>query len=159
MTAANSAQDLLPAEGAAFPLSVRLLATAVVAVTAYWGVRSTAHIEPAQWLKPSGLMILAAMLMVAWCLAWMWRSRTRVDHEGIHQSWVWDKRVRWTQVTQAKLIGIPTLEWLIAPRLVVRAGSGGLMIFHSADRRVLAVFATYAATGTPMLRPPMSPAA
>lgn len=147
--------DLLPADGPAFPLGVRLLASALVGATAYWGARSSAQLALADWATPAGALLTACGVMVLWCLAWIWRSRTRVDHEGIRQTWLWNKQVRWDRVAQARLIGVPGLCWLLAPRLVVRPRGGGLMVFHSADRRVLAVFASFAATGSPLLHPPV----
>ncbi len=65
----------------------------------------------------------------------------------MRQSWIWSKQVSWCDVTQAQLVGVPGLQWLIAPRLVLRVRGRGLMVFHTADRRVLGVFALFVSTG------------
>lgn len=139
----------LPVQGRAFPLAVRWLATALTAGTLYWGLRSQGALATAEWSLPAALVTGGALLLVIWCLVWMWRSRTSVDAEGIHQTWIWDKRVRWDEVAQARLVGVPYLSWLVTPRLVVRPRGGGVLVFHSADPQVLAVFATYATLGVP----------
>jgi hypothetical protein len=147
--ATHEAAALLPAEGAAFPLSVRLLASALVAATAYWGFLTHEQWMGPGWTAPSALLFGTALALVAWCLVWMWRSRTRVDADGIVQTWIWTKRVRWADVTQARLVGVPGLEWLITPRLVVRPRGGGVLVFHSAERRVITAFAGFVTTGSP----------
>lgn len=141
----------ITAQGPAFPVAVRLLATAMVGGTLYWGLRSRGELLAAQWDTMSAAVVGTALVLALWALYWMWRSRTGVDAEGITQTWIWTKRVRWADITQAKLIGVPGLQWLIAPRLVVRPRGGGIIVFHSADRLVLAAFASFVTTGSPQL--------
>lgn len=142
------------AQGPAFPLTVRLLATALVVATVAWGLNVRAELGATSWSVTAAVVVGGCGVLVLWCLVWMWRSRTRVDDQGIHQSWIWDKQVRWDQIAQARLVGVPKLEWLITPRLVVRPRGGGVLVFHSADRRVLEVFATYVTVGAPLMAPP-----
>lgn len=143
-----------PAEGPAFPWTVRLLATVMVAGMAWWGLGIRAELGAAAWSPTAAVIVGGCFVLVIWCLVWMWRSRTRVDDQGIHQSWIWDKHVRWDQIAQARLVGMPWMEWLITPRLVVRPRGGGVLVFHSADRRVLEVFAAYVTLGAPLVAPP-----
>lgn len=145
-----------PAEGPAFPLTVRLLATAMVAGMVGWGLQAREELGAASWNLSATAIVGGCFVLVLWCLVWMWRSRTRVDEQGIHQSWIWDKHVRWDQIAQARLVGVPKLEWIITPRLVVRPRGGGVQVFHSADRRVLEVFATYVTLGAPLMAPDAS---
>jgi hypothetical protein len=67
-------------------------------------------------------------------------SRTRIDGLSIRQTWIWPKQVALAELTQVKLIQVPGLSWLIAPRLVVRTGGLMLTTFHAADPSVLAAF-------------------
>ena len=137
-----------PASGAAFPLPVKLLATALVAGMAVGGARAWPELSQAQWSPSAAVVLGLAVAMVAWCLYWIWRSRTSIDARGISQTWMWDKHVAWADVTQARLIGVPRLEWLIAPRLAVRVKGGrGLVVFHAADTRVLQAMALFVSTG------------
>ena len=147
-----------PVDGPAFPMAVRLLATAMVAGMAGWGLAIRAELGAAGWNLTAAVVVGGSAVLVAWCLVWMWRSRTRVDAQGIHQTWIWDKHVRWDQIAQARMVGVPYLQWLITPRLVVRPRGGGVLTFHSADPRVLGVFATYVTFGAPLVAPPAGPA-
>ena len=152
MSAAPEATDL---RGPAFPIAVRLLATALVASLMHWGIRSLDELTGVRWNGWTGTVVVGAMVLVIWSLVWMWRSRTGVDAQGIHQSWIRDKRVAWRDITQARLIAIPYLDGLITPRLVVRPRGGGVVVFHSADPRVLGAFAAYVTTGVPPIATPV----
>ena len=133
MTAAvpASVDASIPVEGPAFPLLVKLLASALVAGMLVTAARAADGLLEQSW-TPTGLgLMIAAMLLVLWCLAWIWRSRTRVDADGIGQTWFWRKSVRWDDVTQARFIAVRRLEWIFAPRLLVRMRSGRVILFHA----------------------------
>ncbi len=134
--------DLLPdgpAEGAAFPVLVRVLATVLVAWTVRWGWQSRELMASVSWSWAGLALMAAALAMVLWCLVWIWRSRIRVDGDGLSQSWMWDKQVRWEDITQVRLVEVPGLSAVIAPRLVVRArGTAFVQVFYLGNRRVLA---------------------
>ncbi len=134
-------------QGPAFPLGVRLLATALVGALLAWGVRGLEALSGAHWNGWTATVLGTALVLVIWSLTWMWRSRTRVDADGIHQSWIRDKQVAWGDITQARLIAIPYLDFLVTPRLVVRPRGGGAVVFHSADPRVLGAWAAYLTSG------------
>ncbi len=143
------AAEAMTLRGPAFPIGVRLLASVLVASLMHWAIRSLDELAGVRWTIWTGVGVVGAMALVVWSLVWMWRSRTGVDAEGIHQSWIRDKRVAWRDITQARLIAIPYLDGLITPRLVVRPRGGGVVVFHSADPRVLGAFAAYVTTGVP----------
>lgn len=143
--AARLADSQASAEGKAFPLLVRLLATGLVGAAAWSGAGVGDELVAADWTSASATVFILAMALVLWCLAWIWRSRTRVDAEGIHQTWMWNKQVRWSDITQAKFIAVPGMEWLIAPRFVVRSrGHAGVTVFHAAHPAVLSLLAARA---------------
>ncbi|MES2940672.1 MAG: hypothetical protein V4864_23540 [Pseudomonadota bacterium] len=126
------------AEGAAFPLVVRLLASLLVGGILAYGWSAARELLGTSWTASAVTCVAGALAMVLWCLYWIWASRTRVDATGIRQSWLWDKQVRWDEVTQARIVAVAGLDWLVAPRLLVRArGRGGLLVFHAADRGML----------------------
>lgn len=145
----STAPEATTLRGPAFPIAVRLLASVLVASLIHWGIRSLDELTGVRWNGWTGTVVVGAMVLVVWCLVWMWRSCTGVDAQGIHQSWIRDKRVAWRDITQARLIAIPYLDGLITPRLVVRPRGGGVVVFHSADPRVLGAFAAYVTTGVP----------
>jgi len=91
-----------------------------------------------QWPSPVRVFMGVAMAAVL-CGYWgILRSRTSVDGRCIRQTWLWHKEVQLADITQLKLIQVPGLNWLVAPRLVVRSGALGLTTFHVADPQVLA---------------------
>jgi hypothetical protein len=139
-----AAEGAPAASGPAFPPAVKALACALMGGLLFWGVRAFGDIAAAG-MPPGSLVFLAATLAVTLlCLAAMLRSRTAIDATHIRQSWLWRKQVALCDITQAKLIHVPGLAWLIVPRLVVRAGNRGLYTFPTADAGVLAAFARLA---------------
>ncbi|HET6829435.1 MAG TPA: hypothetical protein VFH35_12185 [Ramlibacter sp.] len=135
-------------EGSAFPLPVKLLATALVCSMLLWGGRTLPELAQVQWSVSSIVVFGLAVVMVLWCLYWIWRSRTRVDTHGVAQTWLWDKQVAWTDVAQARIVGVPGMEWLFAPRLVLRVRGRGAVMFHAADPAVLRALALFVTTGS-----------
>lgn len=140
------------AEGAAFPWSMRLFGGAMVAGMLWQGALALPALRQADWSPAALALTVAALVLVLWCLSWIFRSRTAVDATGVRQTWIWTKQVQWADVAQARILAVPGLEWLVVPRLVVRVRGGGLMAFHTADRAVLQAFALFVATGAPPVR-------
>lgn len=79
---------------------------------------------------------LAWLLMAAtvWAVG---RSQTRLDAQELFQSWLWDKKMPVRELAYAKLIRVPGLDWMIAPRLYVRNLSGKFTVIYCADPAVL----------------------
>ncbi|MFT3955132.1 MAG: hypothetical protein QM722_12300 [Piscinibacter sp.] len=128
-------------EGAAFTPLVKGTAAVLMAGVLVYGLRS-ADTLLAQRPSLSLLLFLALLAaLAAFCFWWMLISRTTVTATHVHQTWWSDKRVALADVTQTKLILIPGLTWLIAPRLVLRTRSTGSVVFHAAERPVIAAFA------------------
>lgn len=86
-----------------------------------------------------GLYALATA-MCAWVGYWIVFGITTVTDTYIEQTWLWKKRVELSQVTYAKLIYLPYLSWLIAPRLVLKTGLS-VYVFHGATRELVEAFA------------------
>ena len=131
------------AEGPAFPWLIKLLSSLLVAALLLYGLRVLAgEIAPEQQPSRSTWLFIGLLTAFAvYCQMWILRSRTEVSATHIRQTWWIDKQVVLADITQIKLVLIPGLTWLIAPRLVVRTRSPGTTIFHAADPRVIAAFA------------------
>ena len=132
------------AEGPAFPPFVKLLLT--VLTLAVFGAGALALDQATLRNASTGAKLLVAGGLVVLVVTnyWVLKSRIRIDAREIVQTWIWTKRVRWADVVQAKLIYLPGLAWLVAPRMVVRGGAGIVTLFNAADPQVLAVFTRYA---------------
>ena len=128
------------AEGAAFPLTVKALASLLVAALLFWGIRAADQIVGVGWSAGAVAFMAITLCVIGLCYYWIMCSRTAIDATSIRQTWLWPKRVALADITQAKLIYVPYLRWLIAPRLIVRARGLGMFVFHAADDKVLQKF-------------------
>lgn len=81
----------------------------------------------------SRLYFLGGLGILFYTLIHIFRSQTSFSATAIHQSWMWDKNARLSDLAYAKLIRIPGLEWLIAPRLYTRSMAGKLAVFYVAQ--------------------------
>lgn len=127
-------------EGRAFTPLIQILATVLMLALIYWAMQSFSEI-----FSTKNSIVAIAMIVIAFvicCIVYYWilKSRTSINEEVIEQTWMWNKRILLKDVSQVKLIFIPYLSWLIAPRLIVRSGIG-MMVFHTAHPGVLAAFA------------------
>ncbi len=86
------------------------------------------------------LILLASTAMLGLSYYWFLRSTTTIDAGGIRQTWLYDKKVEWSDVRGAKMIGIPYFSWLFPPRLVVRTGVA-FTTFNGGSQEVLVEFA------------------
>ena len=129
-----------PVEGPAFPLLVKIMATVLMLAMVYWGVGAEQQIIWREFSSGAAVLFGGALLITIVAYVWILKSRTSIDAQAIEQTWIWKRRVLLTDITQAKFIYVPYLSWLIAPRLIVRAGPG-VSVFYSASPQVQRVFA------------------
>lgn len=141
MQAADLPEFRETAEGAAFPVAVKILASLLIAALAFWGFRAFDQMTGAGWSTAAAVFMGVTLCVIGLCYYWILRSRTAIDASSIRQSWMWPKQVALADITQAKFIYVPYLQWLIAPRLMVRARGRGLFVFHAAEPQVLQRFA------------------
>lgn len=135
MTTIADASGPVSIEGPAFPLLIKSLATIMLLAMLYWGWGVIAEVDWRSVSSGAALLLGSAFLITVTVYFWILKSRTSISHEAIEQTWLWKKRVVIAEITQAKFICIPFLSWLIAPRLIVRAGIG-LNVFYTADPMV-----------------------
>ena len=141
----SGAPDAAPAqgriEGAAFTPLVKAAAALLMGGIVVYGWRTFEQFD-AQRASGSLLLFLALLAaLAAYCFWWMLISRTTVTATHLRQTWWSEKRVALADITQTKLILVPGLTWLIGPRLVVRTRSAGSVVFHAAQRPLIAAFA------------------
>jgi len=127
----------------AFSLPFRVLATACVFGIAAWML----VLWQAGRLTPPGLSTAAALgwpLAALAVLLYTWwqivTSRTTLTAGKLHQSWIWDKKMELRELAYGKLIRVPGLDWLIAPRLYVRTLMGKFAVFYASDAAMIAEF-------------------
>ncbi len=133
---------LTPVSGPSFPIVVKVLATAWILGLLLFGVLALTgpSTAPVKSLTSTEWGFLGAVAFVIGSGYWgILTSHTSIGDQYIEQTWLWRKRVTIAEISQVKLISIRGLEWLMAPRLVVRTGFG-LTTFHAADPTVLSRF-------------------
>lgn len=134
-----------PCTAWAFSLPFKLLASLIVIACAAWipqlwqnGALLPNGSERASATSLGWPLAALAMLVYTW-----WHivvSRTSLSSQALHQSWIWDKHVEFNELTYCKLIRVPGLDWLIAPRLYVRTMLGKFAVFYVADGKLLSEF-------------------
>ncbi|MDB5942247.1 MAG: hypothetical protein JWQ13_1813 [Ramlibacter sp.] len=129
-----------PLQGPAFSTAFKLIATLLLAVTAGWFVQlwlagkvSGGPVSIFSWF----LAALAVMVSTWWSVV---RSVTRMDGRELQQTWLWNKKMELRELAYGKLIRVPGLDWLIAPRLYLRTLEGKFAVFYAADPRMIAQF-------------------
>ncbi|MDP9962549.1 hypothetical protein J2W37_000255 [Variovorax paradoxus] len=127
-------------EGPAFSLPFKLLATVIVGGCAFWlaqlwsvGALGSARTGGLGWF-------LAGIALMGWTWFHIMTSRTRIDRQGLHQRWIWDKHMALDDLAFGKLIRVRGLDWLIAPRLYVRTLVGKFAVFYAATPQLIAEF-------------------
>lgn len=84
---------------------------------------------------------MAALGLMAYTLWHILRSKTTLDRTALRQTWLWDKELPLRDLAYVRLIRIPGLDWLIAPRLYARTLLGKFAVFYAADPHLLNEFA------------------
>jgi hypothetical protein len=80
-------------------------------------------------LRSAGWFVMGWALLV-WTAWHVLRSRVRIDAQGLHQTWIWDKHQNLDELAYAKLLRVRGLEWLMAPRLYTRTLAGKFTVFY-----------------------------
>jgi hypothetical protein len=125
---------------AAFPSALRILSILIFLSLVVWGALALPELRSAQWSDTALFLFGSAWLCIAWMGYWIVNSRTRLDGDTLSQTWLWDKRVHAADVVQMKLVHLPWLQAVMAPRLLVRQRGGALQWFQASDANVLQAF-------------------
>lgn len=124
--------------GAAFSIPFKLLTTALVGGCTGWLFRLWSQGRLGDGVSVNLAWFLGALVLMAWTWWAIVRSVTTLDARGLHQTWLWDKRMPFDDLAYARLVRVRGLEWLVAPRLYVRTLMGKFAVFYAADPRLTA---------------------
>lgn len=139
-------------ESAAYPPLVRGLAVLIVVALAGFASWSAPALSGMQWTFASLATYGLAAVLIVWAGWWMVFSRTQYQDGQIVQTWLWDKRVHAREVATFKIVHWPWLQFIVAPRMLVRRRNGSITWIHCADARLLVAF------GESVVRQGMQPA-
>jgi ABC-type multidrug transport system fused ATPase/permease subunit len=128
----------------AFSRTFCLLAVSIVLGCAYWvyALWSTGKLTAGTGAAAgSGLSwSLAALALMAYTLWCILTSVTTLSSSGLEQTFVWNKKLELRELAYVKLIRVPGLDWLIAPRLYCRTLLGKFAVFYTSDVKMVAEF-------------------
>lgn len=137
------ALDLAPDQvisGKAFSVAFRVLAILLVEGVAWWAYVLWSNGKLGTSLTTSMLWLVAAIILMAITVYYVFRSVTSITSTHLKQSWIWDKEMLVADLAYAKLIRLRGFEWLIAPRLYARTHGGKFASFYASTPDVLQQF-------------------
>ena len=137
------ALDLAPDQvisGKAFSVAFRVLAILLVEGVAWWAYVLWSNGKLGTSLTTSILWLVAAIILMAITVYYVFRSVTSITATHLKQSWIWDKEMLVADLAYAKLIRLRGFEWLIAPRLYARTHGGKFASFYASTPDVLQQF-------------------
>lgn len=105
------------------------MAVAIVTLAALWTWQMWSQGVLQATFQSSGWLI-AALAMMAYTEWHILRGKTRLTPDALEQNWVWRKRVLLHELAYAKLVRVPGLDWLIAPRLYTRTFGNKLAVLY-----------------------------
>lgn len=124
-------------ECASFSLSFKFLAVAIVTLAALWTWQMWSQGVLHATFQSSGWLV-AALAMMAYTEWHILRGKTRLTADAMEQSWVWHKRVALNELAYAKLVRVPGMDWLIAPRLYTKTFGNKLAVLYVTGPAMLA---------------------
>jgi hypothetical protein len=123
-----------PLRCAAYGRGFKLLACLCSLGLLAWGLRLDLDWSRGSWM-------LAALALMAVTLWHILRGHTELDARSLRQSWIWRKETPLADLAYARVIRVPGLDAVIAPRLYVRTLQGKGAVYYASDPRMLAEFA------------------
>jgi hypothetical protein len=135
--------DLAPDQvisGKAFSVAFRMLALLLVEGVAWWAYVLWSNGKLGTSVTTSMLWLVAALVLMAITVFYVFRSVTSISTTHLKQSWIWDKEMLVSDLAYAKLIRLRGFEWLIAPRLYARTHGGKFASFYASTPDVLLQF-------------------
>lgn len=115
-----------PVTGPSYRWSAKALAAVVLAWLAAYGARTVAT----GGFGLSGWLVVLAGMTAVVVTGWsVFAGRTTIDAQGIHQSGLPRRALRWHEIARARRLRMP-----LTTRLVVSTGTGPLRAIHAGNR-------------------------
>jgi hypothetical protein len=70
---------------------------------------------------------------MAYTVGHLLMGKTRLTAQSLEQTWIWHKKVELRDLAYVKLIRVPGLDWLIAPRVYARTLMGKFTVIYACD--------------------------
>jgi hypothetical protein len=113
----------------AFSLPFKILAVGLLSGLAFWAYQ----LYGAKMLQTDHLWLWAAWGIMAYTVGHLLMGKTRLTAQSLEQTWIWHKKVELRDLAYVKLIRVPGLDWLIAPRVYARTLMGKFTVIYACD--------------------------
>lgn len=111
----------------AFSLPFKILAIALLAGISFWAYQ----LHGSLLAQTDYLWIWAALAIMVYTVGHLLLGKTRLTATTLEQTWIWHKKVELRDLAYVKLIRVPGLDWLIAPRLYARTLMGKFTVIYA----------------------------
>ena len=130
-----------PVSGASFGWTLKLAAGAVIGWLAMMAWQPDVRLGYEELSTGGQLMMIGCLFVMLGCFVFLMVGRTTIDAQGIRQSWLWPKRMKWSEVSSARFIGLPFMTWLFPPRLMLKRANGSYTVFNGGTPQLHRLFA------------------
>lgn len=120
----------------AFSRPFKALAIALLLGLAAWAYQ----LHGAQLAQTDHLWLWAAWGIMAYTVGHLLLGKTRLSAQTLEQTWIWHKKVELRDLAYVKLIRVPGLDSVIAPRLYARTLMGKFTVIYAASPEMIAEF-------------------
>jgi hypothetical protein len=111
----------------AFSRPFKIMAVALLSGLAFWAYQ----LHGAQMVGTDYLWLWAAWSIMAYTVGHLLMGKTKLTAQSLEQTWIWHKKVELRDLAYVKLIRVPGLDWLIAPRVYVRTLMGKFTVIYA----------------------------
>jgi hypothetical protein len=120
----------------AFSLPFKVLALILVLGLAVWAYQ----LYGLQMAQSDHLWIWAAWGIMAYTVGHLLMGQTRLTDQTLEQTWIWHKKVELRDLAYVKLIRVPGLDAVIAPRLYARTLMGKFTVIYASSPEMIEEF-------------------
>jgi hypothetical protein len=125
----------------AFSLPFKVLSLVLVLGLAVWAYQ----LYGLEMGRSEHLWIWAAWGIMAYTVGHVLLGKTQLSAQTLEQTWIWHKKVELRDLAYVKLIRVPGLDALIAPRLYARTLMGKFTVIYACDPQMIEEFKRLAA--------------
>jgi hypothetical protein len=120
----------------AFSLPFKVLAVSLLLGLAFWAYQ----LHGPQMAQTDYLWLWAAWGIMAYTVGHLLLGKTRLTSQTLEQTWIWHKKVELRDLAYVKLIRVPGLDAVIAPRLYARTLMGKFTVIYACSPEMIDEF-------------------
>jgi hypothetical protein len=120
----------------AFSWPFKTLAMALLSALSVWAYQ----LYGSQLLQSDHLWLWAAWAIMVYTVIHLVIGKTQLTAQTLEQTWIWHKKVELRDLAYVKLIRVPGLDTLIAPRLYARTLMGKFTVIYACSPEMIDEF-------------------